>query len=112
MSRVRVEVRDLSKTFAAAGRVVPAVDSVSFDVQDKEFVALIFVTHDLAEAITLSDRVIVMTSRPGRVKLIHEVKLPRPRDVIRIRETDAYAREFSTLWHVLGEEFAKATEIG
>ena len=50
--------------------------------------------------------------RPGRVKLIHEVKLPRPRDVIRIRETDAYAREFSTLWHVLGEEFAKATEIG
>jgi len=68
---------------------------------------VIFVTHDLAEALTLSDRVIVMTSRPGRVKLIHEVKLPRPRDVIRIRETDEYAREFSTLWHVLGEEFAK-----
>ncbi len=69
---------------------------------------VIFVTHDLAEAITLADRVIVMTSRPGRVKLIHDVKLPRPRDVILIRETDEYAREFSTLWHVLGEEFAKA----
>jgi sulfonate transport system ATP-binding protein len=69
---------------------------------------VIFVTHDLAEAITLSDRVIVLTSRPGRVKLIHEVKLPRPRDVIRIRETDDYAREFSALWHVLGEEFAKS----
>jgi NitT/TauT family transport system ATP-binding protein len=70
---------------------------------------VIFVTHDLAEAITLADRVIVMTSRPGRVKLIHEVNLPRPRDVIRIRETEEYAREFSALWHVLGEEFAKAT---
>jgi NitT/TauT family transport system ATP-binding protein len=69
---------------------------------------VIFVTHDLAEAITLADRVIVMTSRPGRVKLIHEVKLPRPRDVIRLRETEDYAREFGTLWHVLGEEFAKA----
>ena len=71
---------------------------------------VIFVTHDLAEAITLADRVIVMTRRPGRVKLIHEVKLPRPRDVIQIRETDAYAREFGTLWHVLGEELSEASE--
>ncbi len=73
---------------------------------------VVFVTHDLAEAITLSDRIIVLTRRPGRVKLIHEVKLPRPRDVIRLRETEEYAREFSTLWHVLGEEFAKADEAG
>ncbi len=72
---------------------------------------VVFVTHDLAEAITLADRVIVLTSRPGRIKHVHTVKLPRPRDVIRIRETDEYAREFSTLWHVLGEEFAKA-EVG
>jgi NitT/TauT family transport system ATP-binding protein len=74
---------------------------------------VIFVTHDLAEAITLADRVIVLTSRPGRIKLIHAVALPRPRDVIRVRETEAYAREFSTIWHVLGEEFAKpADEAG
>jgi len=72
---------------------------------------VVFVTHDLAEAITLSDRIIVLTRRPGRIKLIHEVKLPRPRDVIRLRETEEYAREFSTLWHVLGEEFAQAEEI-
>jgi NitT/TauT family transport system ATP-binding protein len=71
---------------------------------------VIFVTHDLAEAITLADRVIVLTSRPGRIKLIHEVALPRPRDVIRLRETAEYAREFSTIWHVLGEEFAKPAE--
>jgi NitT/TauT family transport system ATP-binding protein len=73
---------------------------------------VVFVTHDLAEAITLADRVIVLTSRPGRVKLIHEVKLPRPRDVIRIRETEEYAREFGMLWHVLGEEFAKSEGAG
>ena len=52
---------------------------------------VVFVTHDLSEAITLADRIVVMTRRPGRMKMIHDVKLPRPRDVIKLRETDAYA---------------------
>src|SRR5574342_741318 len=41
MDRIRIEVRDLTKTFTAGSRSVAAVDSVSFDVQDKEFVALV-----------------------------------------------------------------------
>jgi NitT/TauT family transport system ATP-binding protein len=68
---------------------------------------VVFVTHDLSEAITLADRIVVMTRRPGRVKMIHDVKLPRPRDVIKLRETDAYAHEYGAIWHVLGEEFAE-----
>ncbi|MBI4587846.1 MAG: ABC transporter ATP-binding protein [Candidatus Rokubacteria bacterium] len=66
---------------------------------------VVFVTHDLSEAITLADRIVVLTRRPGRIKMIHEVKLPRPRDVIKLRESDEYAREYSQIWHVLGEEF-------
>ncbi len=67
---------------------------------------VVFVTHDLSEAITLADRIVVMTRRPGRIKMVHEVKLPRPRDVIKLRESDAYAAEYRHIWHVLGEEFA------
>ena len=69
---------------------------------------VVFVTHDLSEAITLADRIVVLTRRPGRVKLIHHVKLPRPRDVIRVRASEDYAREYGVLWNVLGEEFTSA----
>jgi len=68
---------------------------------------VVFITHDLSEAITLADRIIVMTRRPGRIKMIYDVKLPRPRDVIRLRESDEYLRASGEIWHVLGEEFAR-----
>ena len=65
---------------------------------------VVFVTHDLSEAITLADRIVVMTRRPGRIKLVYDVDLARPRDVIAIRESALYQREYSEIWHVLGEE--------
>jgi NitT/TauT family transport system ATP-binding protein len=67
----------------------------------------IFVTHDLAEAITLGHRVIVLSGPPSRVLLDHSTTLPRDRDVYTIRETDEFMVSFKRVWHVLGEEFRR-----
>jgi NitT/TauT family transport system ATP-binding protein len=77
------------------------------DVWEAERQTVLFVTHDLGEAITLSDRIVLLSARPGRIKEIFDVKLPRPRDAVRIRESVQYGTLFSEIWHSLGEEFRK-----
>jgi NitT/TauT family transport system ATP-binding protein len=61
----------------------------------------IFVTHDLQEAITLADRVVVMSKRPGVPKLIVDIDLPRPRDVIDVQSDPHFGAYFKQLWSAL-----------
>jgi len=68
---------------------------------------IIFVTHDLVEAITLADRVVLMSRRPGRIKAIEKVPLPRPRDVFRVRFAPEFAQVHDTLWDGLRDEIAR-----
>ena len=49
------------------------------DLWQSSGAAVVFVTHSLAEAAYLSDRVAVLTARPGRVAAIHDIASPRPR---------------------------------
>lgn len=66
---------------------------------------VVMVTHDLGEAITLSDRVIVLSTPPSRVILDHRIDIPHPRDVFTVREDRRFADHFQAIWHVLGQEF-------
>ncbi len=61
----------------------------------------VFVTHDLNEAIALGDRVVVMSGRPGRPKLVVDITLKRPRDVIDIQGNPEFGAYFRTLWNAL-----------
>lgn len=62
---------------------------------------VIFVTHDIVEALTLADRVAVFSARPGRVRLVETIDLPRPRDVFRIRFDPHFAELYDRLWSYL-----------
>jgi len=59
---------------------------------------MLFITHDLVEAITLSDQIVIMTRRPGRVKEIYEVPLARPRNVFEIFLEPGFDEAYATLW--------------
>jgi NitT/TauT family transport system ATP-binding protein len=65
---------------------------------------IIFITHDLVEAIALADRVVMMTSRPGKIKCITRVPIPRPRDVYQIHGSHEFSTTYDTLWKALRPE--------
>jgi NitT/TauT family transport system ATP-binding protein len=66
--------------------------------------SVLFVTHDLEEAIALADRVFVMTAGPGTVKSSYKINLPRPRNVAEIRFLPEFVRIYETIWNDLREE--------
>ncbi|MGH7103415.1 MAG: ABC transporter ATP-binding protein [Acetobacteraceae bacterium] len=62
---------------------------------------IVFVTHDIEEAIALSDQVIVLRRRPGRIRDIVAVDLPRPRDPVTIRFTPRFQELYQRIWSQL-----------
>jgi len=66
--------------------------------------AVVFVTHDLTEAISLADRVVVMTAGPATIRDVVTIDLPRPRKVEEIRLTPAFTNLYRRVWDSLREE--------
>jgi NitT/TauT family transport system ATP-binding protein len=79
-------------------------------IWDREQQTVLFVTHDLGEALTLADRIILFSARPGQIKDMFDVDFARPRDTVKVRETPRYAELFQHIWHSLGEEFVKGRD--
>ena len=89
-----------------------ALDVQTRSLMENELLALwaassasvVFVTHDLEEAISLSDRVFVITAGPGTVKATYKVDLPRPRNVAEIRFQPRFAEIYEEMWKDLKDE--------
>jgi NitT/TauT family transport system ATP-binding protein len=77
-------------------------------IWDEDKKTVVFITHSVDEAVTLGDRIVVMTAHPGRIKTIVEVPFPRPRDVLELRRDPAYGALVFRIWGELRDEVARA----
>jgi NitT/TauT family transport system ATP-binding protein len=89
-----------------------ALDVQTRSLMENELLALwsasgasvVFVTHDLEEAIALADKVVVLTAGPGTVKGTYRVELARPRNVAEIRFDPRFVKIYEEIWNDLREE--------
>ncbi|MGO4676905.1 ABC transporter ATP-binding protein [Bosea sp. 2YAB26] len=77
---------------------------VLLDLWSEAKASVVFVTHDLEEAIALADKVYVLTSGPATVKSVYPVDLPRPRVVSEIRYEQDFIALSKTIWDDLRDE--------
>jgi NitT/TauT family transport system ATP-binding protein len=95
-----------------------ALDVQTRNLMEDELLALwqgsgktvIFVTHDLEEAIALADEVVVMTAGPARVKATYDVDLPRPRNVQEVRFDRRFVDLYAAMWNDLRDEVLESYE--
>ena len=81
-----------------------ALQDVLLNVQQQTDATVVFITHDLDEAIYLSDRVLVLAGNPGGITLMVATEMPRPRDQLTTRELPDYMRVRHLLGHTLRAE--------
>ena len=65
---------------------------------------IVFVTHDLVEAVALGDYVVVMTHRPGKIKDIIKVPMTRPRNIFEIHRQEGFDDAYGRLWNIFRHE--------
>jgi NitT/TauT family transport system ATP-binding protein len=65
---------------------------------------VVFITHSIDEAISLGDRVVVMTNRPGRIKAVIPIPFQRPRQMMELRKNTQYGDLAYRVWQLLEEE--------
>jgi NitT/TauT family transport system ATP-binding protein len=96
-----------------------AVDAMTREIMQEELTKIvattgqpiIFITHGVDEAVTLADRIAVVTNRPGRIKEIIEVDLPRPRSRAS-RSLPEFQALRDRVWQLLSSEHPERSELG
>ncbi|QXW01324.1 ABC transporter ATP-binding protein [Rhodococcus globerulus] len=102
---VSPEIILLDEPFSALDQQTKLIlEGVFIDIWEKSRKTIVMVTHDIEEAVAMADRVVMLTHRPGRIRVDMEIDLPRPRDVAEIRYDPRFREITHTIWGHLREE--------
>lgn len=80
------------------------LQNVLLQLWDTSKRTVLFITHDLAEAILLADRVLICTARPGKIKSDIKIDLERPRDIGELQKDERYHHYYQRIWNELQAE--------
>ena len=81
-------------------------------IWDETRKTVLFITHSIDEALVLSDRVLVMTAHPGRIKADLAIDFPRPREVYRLKASPEFGQAAFRVWELLRDEVMRAKAAG
>ena len=100
---IRPEILLLDEAFSALDyqtRIMVTKDI--YDILKNENITTVMVTHDISEAISMSDRVIVLSKRPATVKKIHKINFEiENKDPMNARKSPKFSNYFDSLWKEL-----------
>ena len=78
-------------------------------ILENEKKTMLFVTHSIDESIVLGDRIVMMSRRPGRIKEILPVDIPRPRKILSVRVHPRYIELRNSIWEMLKQDLSQET---
>jgi NitT/TauT family transport system ATP-binding protein len=94
----------LDEPFAALdAQTREVMQSELLNIWERTHKTAVFITHQIDEAVYLSDRVVVMTARPGRVRETIEIDLPRPRS-LQLKRDPQFVKYLDEIWRLIEEE--------
>jgi NitT/TauT family transport system ATP-binding protein len=73
-------------------------------IAEQEHKTVLFVTHDLEEAILMGDKVVVFSATPGRIIHVEDITLPRPRNLVALRGDATFTATWDRLWSLLSPQ--------
>ncbi len=80
------------------------LQSMLLSIWETQRSTVLFVTHDLTEAIGLADRVVLMSARPGRIVRNDPVEIPRPRNIFFLHDQPEFRRLYDLIWNELAAQ--------